>query len=168
MRYVKTVIVAMTAALFAAPAMAQTAEPLEQFRDWGAYKAETEGGPVCYALTQPTSMAPEGVNRGDVFLFVTSRPNQGVHEEVSIITGYPYAEGQTASAEIDDETFTLMTEDDGAWVENAAEEERLVEAMRDGITMTVRGTSQRGTDTTDQYSLLGLTAALEHVTEVCE
>jgi invasion protein IalB len=163
----KSAILAAAVAFFAVPAAAQTATPIEQFRDWGTFKAETSNGPVCYALSQPTAMEPQGVNRGDVFFFVTTRPNQDVREEVSIIIGYPYREGSTAAVEVGSDSFTLMTRDDGAWVENPAEEERLVGAMRAGSTMTVRGTSQRGTDTVDRYSLMGISAALDRVSREC-
>lgn len=163
----KSVCVAVAAMMFAGSAFAQSATPLDQYRDWGAYKAETSNGPVCYALTQPTAMEPSGVNRGDVFFFVTSRPGQDVRDEVSVITGYPYREGSSATVEVGSDSFSLMTRDDGAWVENAAEEERLISAMRAGSTMTVRGTSQRGTETVDRYSLMGLTAALNRVNQEC-
>jgi hypothetical protein len=62
----------------------------------------------------------------------------------------------------------MYTQNDGAWIKNVAEESRLVEAMRKGADMTVRGVSSRGTKTIDQYSLKGLTQALERVTAECK
>ena len=44
-------------------ANAQSATPLGQFKDWGAYVAESGGGKVCYALSQPKSTTPANVNR---------------------------------------------------------------------------------------------------------
>lgn len=164
---VRSALIAVLAIAFAAPAAAQSATSIDQFRDWAAFKAETDNGRVCYALTQPQSMEPQGVRRGDVFFYVTLRPDEGVRNEVSVITGYPYREGSRATVEIGSETFSLITKDDGAWIENVAEEERLVQAMRAGSTMIVRGTSQRGTDTVDRYSLMGLTAALERLAREC-
>ena len=163
----RLVAIAAMAAFLVVPAAAQSATPIDQFRDWAAFKAETENGPVCYVLTQPQSMEPQGVRRGDVFFYVTSRPSEDVHNEVSVITGYPYREGSQATVEIGSERFSLATRDDGAWIENVAEEERLIEAMRGGSTMMVRGTSQRGTDTTDRYSLMGISAALDRIAEEC-
>ena len=43
----------------------------------------------------------------------------------------------------------------------------LVESMRAGVEMTVRGTSARGTDTTDTYSLSGVTAAMGEIDKAC-
>jgi len=150
------------------PAAAQTAKPLGQFKDWGAYVAESGGGKVCYALSEPKRTAPSGVNRDPVYFFVTTRPGQGVKNEVSIVIGYPYKDGSKASAEIGSASFTLFTKDDGAWVENAAEEARLVAAMRAGATMKVKGTSQRGTNTVDDYSLSGISAALDKIAAECK
>mgnify|MGYP000731256056 CR=1 FL=1 len=155
-------------ALSGGAAHAQSATPLGQFKDWGAYVAESSGGKVCYALSQPKSSEPSNVNRDPVYLFVTSRPGQGVKNEVSVITGYPYKPDSRATAQIGTATFELFTKDDGAWVENAAEEASLVQAMRAGATMVIKGTSARGTNTVDNYSLSGITAALDKVAAECK
>lgn len=159
---------ALAALFLAAPAAAQSATPLGQFRDWAAYVAETSNGKVCYVLSQPKQMQPSNVNRDPVYFFITSRPDQGVNNEVSVVIGYPYQDGSQSTAEIGSDSFTLFTKDDGAWVENAAEENRLVEAMRAGMTMVVKGTSRRGTNTTDNYSLAGISAALDKMGEECQ
>jgi hypothetical protein len=149
-------------------AFAQSATPLGQFKDWGAYVAESGGGKVCYALSQPKKSEPAGVNRDPVYFFVTTRPGSGVKNEVSVITGYPYKPDSRATAQIGDQSFTLFTKDDGAWVENAAEENDLVAAMRRGASMVVKGTSARGTDTVDNYSLSGISAALDKIAQECK
>ncbi len=158
--------VAMTAASGAA--FAQSATPLGQFKDWGAYVAESGGGKVCYALSQPKKSEPSGANRDPVYFFVTSRPGSGVKNEVSVIIGYPYKPDSKATVQIGDETFTLFTKDDGAWVENAAEESNLVGAMRRGAAMVIKGTSARGTETVDNYSLSGISAALDKIAQECK
>jgi hypothetical protein len=161
-------ILAVAGLATAGAAVAQTATPLGQFKDWGAYIADANGGKVCYALSQPKKMEPSSVNRDPVYLFVTSRPGPGVKNEVSVVVGYPYATDSKASAEVGSDKFTLFTKDDGAWVENAAEEARLVAAMRAGATMLVKGTSQRGTNTVDNYSLSGISAALDRIAQECK
>jgi len=40
--------------------------------------------------------------------------------------------------------------------------------MRAGLTMVVKGTSSRGTLTTDTYSLRGFTAAYDAMQKACE
>jgi len=61
----------------------------------------------------------------------------------------------------------MYTQADGAWVKNAAEESRLVETMRKGLDLTVKGTSAKGTATTDVYSLKGLPQALDRIGQEC-
>ncbi|MEJ8574800.1 invasion associated locus B family protein [Microbaculum marinum] len=165
---VSTLSILTTFLASAGAVQAQTAKPLGQFKDWGAYVAEAGGGKVCYVLSQPKSTAPDNVNRDPVYFFVTTRPGQGVKNEVSVVVGYPYQEESKASAVVGSDSFTLFTKDDGAWVENAAEEARLVAAMRAGATMQVKGTSSRGTETVDSYSLSGISAALDRIAIECK
>ena len=62
----------------------------------------------------------------------------------------------------------MYTQNDGAWIKNAAEEARMIEAMRKGADLTVKGTSGRGTQSTDQYSLKGLAQALDRAEQECK
>jgi hypothetical protein len=61
----------------------------------------------------------------------------------------------------------MYTQADGAWVKNAAEEPRLVETMRKGADVTVKGMSAKGTASTDIYSLKGLPQALDRMGQEC-
>ena len=62
----------------------------------------------------------------------------------------------------------LYTQNDGAWVKNAAEEPQMVDAMRKGADLVVKSISSQGTKTTDTYSLKGLAQALDKVAEECK
>lgn len=163
-------ILALGMLFLASAAQAQSsAQPdlLGEFRDWAAFTYNGDNGKVCFAYTQPSQTRPDGVNRDPVHMFVTHRPAQGVRNEINVITGYPYRDGSQASAQVDDATFSLFTREDGAWVQNASDEGRLIAAMRAGRNMEVSGTSQRGTETRDTYSLLGVSAALDRIDEEC-
>lgn len=149
-------------------AQAQTPTLVSQEKDWGAYVADVDGGKTCYILAKPTSQEPKGVNRDPTYFFVTARPKDGVRNQVSVSIGYPFGSGSKATVEIGSEAFSLFTENDKAWVENVEDQDRLVAAMRAGSTMTVKGTSQRGTNTTDSYSLSGVTAAFAKINESCQ
>ncbi|MGE0230969.1 MAG: invasion associated locus B family protein [Flavobacteriaceae bacterium] len=160
--------IAAVVAIAAAPALAQTPEGIAQYKDWGVYVASTGSSKVCFALSKPRETKPEGVKRGDIYVFVTSRPGENVTNEVTIEIGYPFKEGGRAQAKIGDASFSLYTKGEKAWVENAAEEPGMVAAMRAGADMVVTGTSQRGTNTTDTYSLQGITDALNRVASECK
>ena len=61
----------------------------------------------------------------------------------------------------------MVTDGEGAWLADTSGEAAFVEAMKAGSTLTVKGTSQRGTNTTDTYSLGGVTAAMQEIDKAC-
>jgi invasion protein IalB len=152
-------------------ALAQAEEPtlLGTYGDWGAYAASPGGRKVCFVLAKPKSsqMNPPGGKRDPVYAFITSRPAENVKNEISVIIGYPFKQPSDATAEIGPGKFAMQTQSDGAWIKNTGEEQRMVEAMRKGSDMTVKGTSRRGTQTTDQFSLKGLSQALDRAEQEC-
>jgi invasion protein IalB len=155
----------------AAPASAD-AQPtlLGQYGDWGAYTASPGGNKVCFALAKPksTKLEPAGRSRDQSYIFVSTRPADKVKNEVSVIIGYPFKASSDATAEIGTAKFAMYTQNDGAWIKNVTEEARMVDAMRKGADLTVKGTSGRGTQSTDQYSLKGLAQALDKVEQECK
>src|SRR5262245_60395457 len=143
---------------------------LGQYGDWGAYAATPGGKKVCFALGKPKTAKtePEGRKRDPSYLFVSTRPAENVKNEVAIILGYPFKPSADATAENGTDTFAMYTQTDGAWIKNVAEEARMVDAMRKGADLTVKGTSGRGTTSTDQYSLKGLAQALDKIEQECK
>jgi invasion protein IalB len=174
----RTSIAALAAAAVATAASAQTKKPdptaqavlLGQFGDWGAYKATPGGKKVCFALSKPTSATtePAGRPRDASYAFVSTRPAEKVKNEVSVIVGYPQKPGHDAAAAVGTANYVLYTQNDGAWVKNAAEEAQMVAAMRKAAQLVVKSESSRGTKTTDTYSLKGVGEALDKVAEECK
>lgn len=175
-RALSRAILAVFATVAVTGAHAQTKNPadqavlLGQFGDWGAYKATPGGKKVCFALSKPTSAAtePAGRPRDAGYAFVSTRPAEKVKNEISVIVGYPQKPGHEASAAVGTANYVLYTQNDGAWVKNAAEEAQMVAAMRKAPTLVVKSESGRGTKTTDTYSLKGLGEALDKVAEECK
>ena len=161
---------ATTAAAPAAPAGDAQPTLLGQYADWGAYTASPGGNKVCFALAKPktTKMEPAGRQRGQSYVFVSSRPGEKVKNEVSVIIGYPFKSSSDATAEIGTAKFAMYTQNDGAWIKNVGEEARMVDTMRKGVDLTVKGTSGRGAQSTDQYSLKGLAQALDKIEQDCK
>ncbi|HEY1542268.1 MAG TPA: invasion associated locus B family protein [Xanthobacteraceae bacterium] len=142
---------------------------LGTYGEWGAYTAAPGGKKICFALAKPgkTETVPPNRPRDPTYLFVSSRPAEKVKDEVSVIIGYGFKPDSDATIELSGAKYAMYTQGDGAWVKNAAEEPRLVEAMRKGSDLTLKGASSRGTETTDVYSLKGLSPALEKVDQEC-
>ena len=143
---------------------------LGQFGDWGAYTASNAGKKVCYALAKPSSQATEPPNRprDPAYIFVSTRPSENVRNEISIVIGYPFKPGSDATVDIGSAKYAMYTQADGAWIKNAAEEARMVDAMRRGSDLVVSGESGRGTKSTDRYALKGLSQALDRVAQECK
>jgi invasion protein IalB len=145
------------------------AQLLGEFGSWGAYTATPNGRKVCFALAKPSTSetVPPNRPRDPAWLFVSTRPAEKVREEVSVIIGYPFKANSDAVIEVGSTNFAMYTQNDGAWVKNAAEEARLVDAMRKGADVTVKGESGRGTKTIDVFSLKGVSQALDRAAQEC-
>jgi hypothetical protein len=165
---------AATTAKPAGPAVAAAggAQPklLGQYGEWGAYTASPSGKKVCFALAKPTSSetVPPNRPRNPVFMFISTRPADKVTDEVSIVIGYPFKPASEASADIGSTSFALYTQQDGAWIKNAADEASMVSAMRAGGSMVVKGVSAKGTQTTDTFTLKGASQALDRIAQECK
>jgi hypothetical protein len=148
-------------------AQAQSPTRIEQFKAWGAYYYQGGTGKVCYVLSVPTKKLPEKVDHGDIFFLVSQRPGQNISYEPQAMMSYEMKAGSKVNVKVDDKTFVMFVKGKSAWLENAAEEPALVAAMKTGHQMTVGATSLRGTGTSYEYSLQGISAALKKI-ETCQ
>ena len=141
---------------------------LGQYADWGAYTATPEGKKICFTIAEPKSSttSPAGRKRDRSYVFISTRPTENVRNEISVVIGYPFK--GDATAEVGTTKFAMYTQNDGAWIKNVAEEARLIEAMRKGADLIVKGTSTRGTQSTDTFALKGLTQAMDRVAQECK
>ena len=146
---------------------------LGQYGDWGAYTATPGGQKVCFALAKPTSSVDNPPNRrtaaNPVYLFISTRPAEKVSNEISVlVTGYAFKPNSEASVAVGSASFAMYTQNDGAWVKNAAEEAKLIDTMRKGADVVIKATTSRGTQTTDTFSLKGITQAVDRAAQECK
>ena len=139
--------------------------------DWSVF---VEDDPrECWVVSQPSETVNTrggnvvSVNRGDILLFATYRPEQGIEGEISFTGGYPFDPDTTVEVEIGDDSFELFVEDNWAWPASQEDDADLMEAMRGGAEAVVTGISSRGTQTEDTFSLFGFTAATEEAERRC-
>ncbi len=173
MRQIKVTFLAIALACIftAAPASATSskATKIQSSRDWTAYSFSEGSSRVCYIASQPTKEKGDYKRRGDVFVFVTHRPAISEYNVVSFLAGYDYKDQSDVTVTVDgDKKFTLFAEKDRAWAPDAETDQTLVNAMKAGKTMVVKGMSSRGTMTTDTYSLFGFTASLKAIDQRCK
>ena len=147
------------------------AEPqlIGQFGTWGAYVANPNGRKVCFALAKPSSSKTNPPNRprDPAYVFISTRPAEKVVNEVSVMIGYTLKPGSEGSLAVGGSSYAMYTQGDGLWIKNAADEERMVEAMRRAGDLVVKGTSSKGTQSIDTFSLKGLAQALDRLSQDC-
>jgi len=142
---------------------------LGQFGDWAAYTANPQGKKICFALAKPASSQTNPPNRprDPAYIFISTRPADKVKDEVSVVIGYPFKDKSVVTVEVGSTNFSLYTDKDGAWINSATDEARLLDAMRKGSELVVKGTSKRDTTSTDNFSLKGVAQALDRVAQEC-
>ena len=157
----------MSAGALAGEARAQTF--IGNFDDWSAFHDGAGRDKACYIASLPKKTLPQNVQRGKTYVLVTHRPSEKVRNVFELRAGYPYKDGGEVEVAIDgNKPFKLFTKDDSAWTVDAATDGAIAEAMRKGRSMTIIGTSARGTKTTDTYSLAGYTAAQGAIDKECK
>ncbi len=135
---------------------------------WEAFTYQEDGSTVCFITSTPERDEGNYTNRGDIFFQVTHRPANQTRNVISVITGYTYQPDSRPEITISDQQWRLFTEANTAWAFTEDDETELVDAMRRGRTMVVTGTSNRGTLTTDTYSLIGFTASMRLINDACD
>lgn len=145
----------------------EKAHLLQKIKDWTVFIYEGTDGRVCFAATAPTDMQPKGAKRTPVIFYITTWQKDGVRNEISVKQGYALRANSTAVLTVGNQQFTLAPADDKAFIKEAADERKLIAAMATGGAMTVKATSTKGTNTTDQYSLDGMPDAVKKLQEVC-
>ena len=163
-------IVALLAGAQAGHAAAAQTGPVlvGTYRDWFVYTNGTGANKVCYALSQPKQSNPRTANRDPIFFLISTFPAQKKNAQPSIVPGYPFKEDAKAEVQIGSDKFAFFTDSTTGWAEKEEDEPRMLNSMKRGTTMTVIGTSARGTLTRDNYSLAGITAALDSVADACK
>ncbi|MBR2573083.1 MAG: hypothetical protein IKE14_02015 [Loktanella sp.] len=167
-----------TASLLAAMTLAGMAGAQEQSEnrvtatsDWSVY---VEASPrECWAVSAPveTINTRDGstvdVNRGDIQLIIFYRPGDNIAGQVMFAGGYPFAPGSVVTARVGDATYELFTEGNFAWLPTPEDDARIIAAMKRGADATIVGRSARGTQTSDKFSLIGFTAAVDEAANRC-
>ncbi|KIC45190.1 MAG: invasion associated locus B family protein [Ruegeria sp.] len=168
------VIAGLCVAGMATTAIAQQATSTNRVAaktDWSVF---VEDDPTeCWSVSAPKETVNTrggrvvSVRRSDILLFVFYRPNAEVKGQVTFTGGYPFASGSTVNLVVDGTDFELFTDGEWAWPATAADDAKIVTAMKRGTEAVLTARSERGTQTKDTFSLLGFTAALEDAEKRC-
>nr|WP_243254382.1 invasion associated locus B family protein [Sulfitobacter indolifex] len=139
--------------------------------DWSVF---VEDNPTeCWGVSTPKEVVNTrdgrvvAVNRGQTLLMVFYRPSAEAKGQVAFTGGYPFASGSTVTMDISGDTYELFTEGEWAWPATTADDAKIIAAMKRGADAKLIGRSSRGTQTSDSFSLLGFTAAVEDAAKRC-
>ncbi|MFM1813723.1 MAG: hypothetical protein RLZ98_418 [Pseudomonadota bacterium] len=162
-------MLAAAAVLACTPAYAQQQPPalVKVFKDWPLYKHQSTGLTVCFVASQPKSRSPRNLQSDKTYFYVSSWPKEGVKAEVSVKMGYEIKKNSTVSVQIGSNVFKLFTDKDNAFVADLSDELKLIEAVKGGSSMVIKGTNAQGQETEDTYSLSGSTAAINAMANDC-
>ena len=150
------------------------------FGDWGVYVGQVGKGRICYALAQPKTREPAGLQRDPAYAFISDRPAEGVHNEVSFIMGFDVGPGADAPpnskkkdaavapiAVVGDQSVDLLPKATNLWVKNPAREGQFIEIMRKSAKLQIKAASMRGHMTVDTYLLAGFAQAMDRLQKEC-
>ena len=158
----------------------QQAVPVAIFGDWNVFVNGEARSRICYAIAQPQTRSPKTLKRDSAYLFVTIRKAENVPNEVAVMLGFPPkpAAAQTKagspaaptdpSLQLGASRYGLVVKENNAWLQNPAEETRVVNEMSGRAPkLTIKTTSMRGNPTTDEYGLAGFADAIKRAREEC-
>ncbi|MGF1563633.1 MAG: invasion associated locus B family protein [Geminicoccaceae bacterium] len=169
-----TMLLALVAmlAVSSTPLLAQEDDATPRFvdshQDWNVYTVTQDERQICYIASIPEKEEGDYTRRGNVALLVTRLNGGSPRDEVSVQAGYTYDKARDVVVTVDGgRKFNLFAVDGHAWAKTDEDDKGLIDAMKRGAQLVVRGRSSRGTDTTDTYSLLGFTNAYGQMLKEC-
>ncbi len=150
-------------------AFAEAPQMIGEYDDWVAYYYRDKAGPVCYMASTPKKDEGKYTRRGDIYAVITHRPAEKSYDVVNFNAGYTFKSDSKFVVKIGAKTFDRMfTNGDKAWSVSEKVDKEIVEAMKRGSRMVVHGTSSKGTQTKDTYSLAGFSSAYRAITNKCK
>ena len=140
---------------------------LGKFKDWESFVLMDEGIKVCFAQSIPVVKAPKKFKRDDSRLFVSFRPSENIKNEVSVTNGYEFKLKAPVAAKSGKKSYDLFSKGRFAWVVDEKDEIKLISTMKKASRLMIIGNSEKGTQTTDHYSMMGFTKAYNTAKKSC-
>ncbi len=138
----------------------------KEYNDWTTYSADIDDKKICYIASAPKGQTGNYNKRDEPYLLV-SRVNAETFE-VSVSSGYNYKLNSKVKAVVDTEKFDMFTKGQLAWASDSKQDKKMVASMKKGGSITISGTSLKGTYSVDKYSLTGFGAAFDAMNELCK
>lgn len=130
---------------------------------------QAPGGTTCVAVTYADLVVAQkdGAPNKTSSVSLTDRPKEHLHNHFSASLAHSVQPGSEPIAIIGPQIFNLALRGDEIFAADPVTESRLVEAMKAGAIMTIRSDAKEGGFKHVEFSLIGLTAALDKMQEIC-
>ena len=149
------------------PAHAQGTKVVNAYDSWTLYSHKGSPANICFVTSQPKETKPANVRRDRAYFYVSSWNGDGIRNQISVLMGYDMPDESDVEIRIGSRRFKLFSKADKAFVSSATDEQQLITAMKRGSFMTVTASMKDGTRTSDTYSLIGVTQAINSLGNGC-
>ena len=163
----KTLLIIIFSFIFSAANAEEDLKSLGKFKDWQSFVLTQEGTKICYAQSTPVLKAPKKLKRDPSRLFISFRPAENIKNEISVTNGYEFKLKAPVSAKSGKKKYDLFSKGRFAWVEDNADERKLISTMKKASRLMIIGNSEKGVQTTDHYSMMGFTQAYNTAKKSC-
>ena len=138
-----------------------------KFKDWESFVLSQDGSKTCFAQSIPVVRAPKKLKRDPSRLFVSFRPTENIKNEISVTNGYEFKLKTPVTAKSGKRSYDLFTKGRFAWVVDNEDETKLIKTMKKASRLMIIGSSDKGEQTTDHYSMMGFTKAYNTTKKSC-
>ena len=138
-----------------------------KFKDWESFTLSEGENKICFAQSIPVVRAPKKIKRDPSRLFVSFRPDEDIKNEVSVTNGYKFKLKAPVIAKSGKKSYDLFSKDRFAWVVDTKDEAKLIFTMKKASRLMIIGSTDKGDQTTDHYSMMGFTKAYNTAKKSC-
>jgi hypothetical protein len=163
----KTFLIIIFSFIFSSANAEEDLKSLGKYKDWQSFVLLKEGVKTCFAQSIPVVKAPKKLKRDPSRLFVSFRPDESIKNEISVTNGYEFKLKAPVVAKSGKKSFDLFSKGRFAWVVDDEDEKKLISAMKKASRLMIIGNSEKGTQTTDHYSMMGFTKAYNSAKKNC-
>ena len=163
----KTLLIVIFSFTFSVVNAEEDLKSLGKFKDWQSFVLVKEGVKTCFAQSIPVVKAPKKFKRDSSRLFISFRPAENIKNEISVTNGYEFKLKAPVSAKSGKKKYDLFSKGRFAWLVDNKDEVKLISTMKKASRLMIIGNSEKGTETTDHYSMMGFTKAYNSAKKSC-
>ena len=163
----KILYIILFSAIFNLANAEENLKSIGKFKDWESFVLSQNGNKICFAQSIPVVRAPKKLKREPSRLFVSFRPAENIKNELSVTNGYEFKLKAPVEAKSGKKTYDLFSKGRFAWVVEKKDEQKLISTMKKASRLMIIGSTEKGDQTTDHYSMMGFTKAYNTAKKSC-